>query len=192
MSASPDIHDPKYSDVGAWVRYHNEILAKQKAAGKSRGLPQFGRFTGLPKSLPTMNEFGVTNFLDANRIPYTTHERIKHIDPDFEGGHNSEFDIYVPSLALAIELNPAWHLGGKSEIPSVAALDRAKQRSAKRSGIELVALDPAESPARFAHEVNTKLIPYLRSQGLNVRNWEEHLTIREIAAAQRTNRRLRK
>jgi hypothetical protein len=188
----PSIKHPRYSDVAAWVRYHQEILAKQKAAGASEGRPQFGRFTGLPKGLPTMNEFGVTDYLERLGVPYETHRRVSSIDPDWPGGVNAEYDIYVPTLGLAIEINPTWHKGGKSEIPRVAQLDTWKEQSAKRTGIELVALDPTERASTFAKAVNRALVPRLQEAGIPAPRWEEYPSNVEAKMLARERRRLAK
>lgn len=187
MSA-PDINDPRYSDTGAWVRYHLELLRKQKAAGASKGLSQFGRFTGLPKNLSTMNEFGVVNYLQNLGLHVETHRHVRDIDPAWPYGINAEYDLYVPELGLPIELSPGWHLGGPAEIPRVAALDRAKIKSAKRTGQHLVVLDPKERASEFAHEVNSKLVPYLRESGINAPLWSEAPSLVEQKMARRLKR----
>jgi hypothetical protein len=182
MSFAPDIHDPTYSDLGAWMRYHTELLAKTK------GKAQFGRWTGLPKHLPTVNEFGLIAYLVKLRLPYRKHVRIHEIAPSALIGHNAEFDIFVSRLGLAIDINPAWHLGGKSEIPRVAEIDRFKQIIARDAGIHLIQLDPTESAAGFARAVNSKLVPYLRSQGVRAFEWPEQLSVREQRLVKRLKR----
>ena len=192
MSFAPDINDKRYSDTGAWVRYHLELLRKQREAGASQGKAQFGRFTGLPKDLSTMNEFGIENYLQRLGLTPARHRHVGEFDPDWKMGRNAEYDIFVPELGLAIEINPAWHKGGKSEIPRVAALDRAKEKSAARTGLKLVAIDPTERASTFAQAVNQQLVPYLREQGIHAPYWEEHLSTVQDKMARRLERRLRK
>jgi hypothetical protein len=137
------------------------------------GTGQFGRFSGLPKDLPTLNELGIAHYLERLGVPYTTHQRVKKLIPAWPHGANAEFDMYVPSLGLALDINPAWHLGGRSEIPHVAMLDRAKQKYARSAGIKLITLDPSDTTAAYAREVNSKLVPYLLEQGVRAIPWDE-------------------
>src|SRR5438445_12691665 len=106
--------DKRFRDLAEFVRTKRAKIASGEFKS---GAGQFGRFTGAPAHLPTLNELGIAQYLDTLGVSYITHARVRDIIPDSQLSPRAEFDLYIPSLNLAIEDNPAWHLGGKSEIP---------------------------------------------------------------------------
>src|SRR2546427_1787534 len=164
-----DESDKRFRGLAEFVRAKRAKIASGEFKS---GAGQFGRFTGAPKELPTLNGLGLSQYLDSLHVPYEAHARVKRLTGDENINPRVEFDLWLPTLAIAIEDNPAWHLGGKSEIPRVAELDRMKIRIAKEHGINLIVIDPTDRADSFAKAVNAELVPALRAAGIKAYMWD--------------------
>jgi len=182
--------NPEASEFKALTEYVRERL---KRGGYSGGVSyaRFGRFTGLPKHLSTLSELGITQYLDSLHLRYRTHVPVRDVISEWPSKGRAEFDVFVPSLALAIELNPAWHKGGRSEIPRVAELDALKARASKSAGIKLVSIDPTETSRGFAHNINFRLVPFLRENGIRAPLLDEGGNRAQEETARKLMRRMR-
>jgi hypothetical protein len=152
----------------------------------------FGRFGGLPPEVPTMNELAITQFLDANDIDYTLHKKLGEDFPEY-GFPRIEYDVYIPSKHIAIEVSPAFHNAarikaylekkdiapeGRKNLSRVLRNDEIKKRAAQEHGIELVSIDPQDTANKFSDEINKKLIPVLRQAGYHVPDLYVDTTVR--------------
>lgn len=140
----------------------------------------FGRFSGLSADTPTMNELAITQYLDAYGIDYKMHKKLGEDYPQYG---NIEYDLYLPSKHVAIEISPAFHNAarikkylenpdiapeGRKNLARVLRNDETKNRVAKEHGIEVVTIDPQDNANKFSKEINEKLVPVLRSAGYHV------------------------
>ncbi len=145
-----------------WQKSVEHIQERQKKPGN---IGTFGPQSGMRRGEPTRDEWQIASYLDSIGLEYIHKMKLGEIDPTV-GKPKVEYDLFIPSLLIAIETSPGWHEGGPSELARVAENDKFKRKFAKENGIELFVYDPDEKFGS-AEFINTVLAPELRTHGVD-------------------------
>jgi len=146
-----------------WQKSVEHII--QERQKKPGNIGTFGPQSGMRRGEPTRDEWQIASYLDSIGLEYIHKMKLGEIDPTV-GKPKVEYDLFIPSLLIAIETSPGWHEGGPSELARVAENDKFKRKFAKENGIELFVYDPDEKFGS-AEFINTVLAPELRTHGVD-------------------------
>jgi hypothetical protein len=140
---------------------YQETLEIVREGAKKHGA--FGRFTGRRKTTLTWNEWVVYNWLRAHGYRDIIHNYTVWDDAP-EGYFRSkipyEFDFYIPTLGIGIEVDPLFHYDtGNPVTRGVMMRDTAKDQWARDHGIHLIRVVAYDKPEDFAAEIMEKLRP---------------------------------
>jgi len=132
--------DPYYLDI-----------ADKAEIGRVSGHGSFSRFRIMPEY--TWAEYIMKRFLDERGIKYVHRWRFRT-----ENGWLLEYDFYLPTHAIAIEVDPGFHQKTDNPVTrNVFLRDRDKDDWSKQHGIELIRIQVHPKINDFVNEVNKKL-----------------------------------
>jgi len=204
-----EFFDPEAPEFKGLVKKANAYFKQKKEktaqltldTGEPVKAHGFGRFSGLPPEIPTLNELVITQYLAKNGIKYQTHATFDQLFPSEIPEHpDIEYDIYIPEKLIAVEISPKWHdpekikkyitrkdtpTEARKNLTRVLRNDELKAEVARSHGIDLIVIDPTEDVNVFASRINKSLVPVLRVAGYHVPELHIDSRSKAIANAQR-------